>query len=63
MHKYLEVGLHSQKVTSALTDVSWTPVRFPVRAHAWIAGQAPGWGHARGNRWIFLYLSFSRPSL
>ena len=24
-------------------------VRFPVRAHAWVAGQAPGWGCARGN--------------
>ena len=24
-------------------------VRFPVRAHAWVAGQAPTWGHVRGN--------------
>ena len=26
-----------------------SPVRFPVRAHAWAAGQVPSWGHARGN--------------
>ena len=29
--------------------------RFPVRAHAWIAGQVPGWGHARSNQSIFLW--------
>ena len=26
-----------------------SPVRFPVRAHAWAAGQVPSWGHAGGN--------------
>ena len=24
-------------------------VQFPVRAHAWVVGQVPGRGHARGN--------------
>ena len=33
------------------------------RAHAWVAGQVPGWGHARGNHTLmFLSLSFSFPS-
>ena len=30
----------------------WTeglPVQFQVRAHAWVAGQAPNWGCAGGN--------------
>ena len=26
-----------------------SPVRFPVRAHAWVAGQVPRGGHVRGN--------------
>ena len=35
-------------------------VRFPVRAHAWVVGQAPHRGHVRGNHiLIFLSLSFS----
>ena len=24
-------------------------VQFPVRAHAWVAGQVPSWGCVRGN--------------
>ena len=37
-------------------------VRFPVRAHAWVAGQVPSGGHVRGNHTLmFLYLSFSLP--
>ena len=31
-----------------------SPVRFPVRAHARVVGQVPGWGHARGNQQMFL---------
>ena len=23
---------------------------IPVRAHAWVVGQVPSWGHARGNQ-------------
>ena len=35
-------------------------VRFPVRAHTWVAGQVPGRGHARGNHTLMsLSLSFS----
>ena len=38
-------------------------VRFPVRAHAWVAGQVCSRGHARGNHTLmFLSLSFSLPS-
>ena len=38
-------------------------VRFPVRAHAWVAGQVPSRGRARGNHTLmFLSLSFSLPS-
>ena len=36
---------------------------FPVRAHAWVAGQDPSGGHVRGNHTLmFLSLSFSLPS-
>ena len=39
-------------------------VRFPVRAHAWVAGQVLSGGHVRGNHTLmFLSLSFSFPSL
>ena len=40
-----------------------SPVRFPVRAHAWVVGQVPGWGRARGNHTLmFLSLSPALPS-
>ena len=26
-----------------------SPVQFPVRAHAWIVGQVPSWGHVGGS--------------
>ena len=49
----LSAGMH--------TKGSW--VQFPVRAHAWVAGQVPSMGHARGNHTLmFLSLSFSLPS-
>ena len=36
------------------------PVWLPVRAHAWVAGQVPGWGHVRGNHTVMcLSLSLS----
>ena len=57
---------------SALAGVAqWTErqpanqslVQFPVRTHAWVVGQVPSWGHARGNHTLmFLSLSFSLPS-
>ena len=35
------------------------PVRFPVRAHTWVAGQVPRRGHTGGNHTLmFLSLSF-----
>ena len=38
-------------------------VQFPVRAHAWVAGQATSRGRRRGNHiWVFLSLAFSLPS-
>ena len=35
------------------------PVRFPVRARAWVAGQVPGWGCTRGKGPMFRSLSLS----
>ena len=45
-----------------------SPVRFLVRAHAWVAGRVPRWGRVRGNPCFshtltFLSLSFFFPSL
>ena len=36
-------------------------VQFPVRTHAWVAGQVPSWGCARGNQ--LMYLSHTDVSL
>ena len=47
----LSAGLHTR---------GWL-VRFPVRAHAWVVGQVPSRGHARGNTLMFLSLFFSLP--
>ena len=38
-------------------------VRFPVRAHAWVADQVPGWGHAGGNQLMYLSHRCFSPSL
>ena len=47
---------------SAGLQTKGSPVRFPVRAHAWVAGQVPSGRHARGNHTlIFLSLSPSLP--
>ena len=35
-------------------------VRFPIRAHAWVAGQTPSREHARGNHTL-MFLSLSLP--
>ena len=40
---------------SGLSAGLWTKrllVWFPVRAHAWVVGQVPSWGRARGNWWL-----------
>ena len=37
---------------SELSTGLWTkrlPVEFPVKAHAWVVGQVPGWRHVKGN--------------
>ena len=48
---------------SGLSAGLWTKgslVRFPVRAHASVAGQVPSGGRVRGNHTLmFLSLSFS----
>ena len=52
---------------SGLSTILWTKrslVRFPVRAHACVAGQVPSGGRARGNHtlmFLSLSLSFSSP--
>ena len=39
-----------------------TKAQFPVRAHAWVAGQVPSGDDLRGNHTLmFLSLSFSLP--
>ena len=49
----LSVGLQSKGL----------PVRFPVRAHAWVVGQVPSRVHTRGNHTLMLLsLFFSFPS-
>ena len=37
-------------------------VRFPVRAHAWVAGPRPQWGPHERQPHIDISLSFSLPS-
>ena len=52
-------------------SMDWAPacglerllVWFPVRAHAWIAGQVPSWGSERGNYPLFLCTSCFSPFL
>ena len=34
-----------------------------IPCHAWVVGQVLSWGYARGNRLMFLSISFSLPSL
>ena len=49
---------------SAGLQTKGSPVWFPVRAHAWVAGWVPSRGHMRGNHtMMFLSLSFPLPSL
>ena len=35
-------------LSTILQTEGWK-VPFPVGAHAWVAGQVPGWGHVRGT--------------
>ena len=47
---------------SAGLQTKGLPVRFPVGAHTWVAGQVPSRGCVRGNHILmFLSLSFSLP--
>ena len=47
--------------TGLQTKALW--VRFPVRAHTWVAGHVPSGGRTRGNHTLmFLSLSLSFPS-
>ena len=37
-------------------------MRFLIRTRAWVVGQVPGWGHARGNQSMFLlHINVSSP--
>ena len=47
---------------SARLQTKGTPVRFPVRVHAWAAGQVPSWGRARGSCTL-MFLSLFLPPL
>ena len=45
---------------SADLQTKGSPVRFPVRARAWVAGQVPSRGCVRGNHTL-MFLSFPSP--
>ena len=45
---------------SADLQTKGSPVRFPVRARAWVAGQVPSRGCMRGNHTL-MFLSFPSP--
>ena len=47
---------------SAGLQTKGLPVRFPVRAHAWVAGQVPSRGRMRGNH-TSMFLPSRSPSL
>ena len=52
MAQWIECQPANQRVASSI-----------LRAHAWVVGQVPSRGQAKGNHTlIFLSLSFSRPS-
>ena len=54
---------NSKNATDAGLQTIRLQVRFPVRAHAWVAGQVPSVGLMRGNHTLkFLSLSFYFPS-
>ena len=40
-------------LSASLRTTKGSPVRFPVRAHAWVAGRVPSRGRGRGN---YVYL-------
>ena len=47
---------------SAVLRTEGLPVRLPLRAHAWVVGKVPSWGHARGNQSIYLlHIAVSLP--
>ena len=75
MHTYTSLTLPPSKLClllfllvwfsglSTSLPTKWSHPPFPVRTHAWVAGQVPSKRHARGNHpLMFLSLSFSFPS-
>ena len=61
---FLQYSYPLKSICLALAGVAqWIecwPVRFPVRAHAWVARQVPSGRHARGNHTL-MFLSLSLP--
>ena len=45
---------------SASPGTKGSPVQFPVRAHAWVAGWVPSRGRVRGNHTL-MFLSLTSP--
>ena len=61
--KNLQAWLVWLSELSAGLQTKGSVVRFPIRAHAWVAGQVPSRGRMRGNHSLMLLpLSFSLPS-
>ena len=47
--EYFLPGLVWLSGLSASLQTKGSPVQFLVRAHAWLGGQGPSWGHVSGN--------------
>ena len=57
---YLALASVAQRLSGLSTSLrtKGSPVRFPVRAHAWVAGQVPSRGRMRSNHTL-MFLSLS----
>ena len=49
-----QVILTSVAQLGVILESKWSPVRFLVRAHAWVAGSSPQQECTRGNQLMFL---------
>ena len=61
-HLYTSLAGVAQWIECWPVNQRMVVVRFPVRAHAWAAGQVPSRGHVRGNHTL-MFLSFFSSSL
>ena len=57
-YRFLALAGMSQWIESGPANQSVACMIFPVRVHAWVAGQVPCRGHMRDNHTL-MFLSFS----